>query len=491
MAFIAQETVDCDVLIAGGGPAGAAAAYYLAQAGYRVTIVDFQQFPRDKVCGDFVGPVAIEELSRMGLAEDARFTDTHIITKAAVFLDGKTLLEKAIPAVSGLPDYGRVIPRELLDDWILKKAEQQGVRVLTPYRFKDFQVFENLVLSTCTYKGKDIQISARVLVGADGSSSTVARILHGKKPDPEDRILAVRAYFDNIGCVPHQAELYFSRNSFPGYYWFFPTSPTSANIGVGMVLENFPKEETNLKELLTDLIESDPILSSKVGNGAIRGKIVGWPLSTYKHNQPLVAHRVLLTGDAAGLINSLNGEGIQYALQSGRWAAESLIACLKQNDLSAHALTIYEQKLKGEIALDMSISNLVIQFIRNRNLTDFWLQMLSVMTRCAAKDDAYATTAGGILAGLVPAKDAVSVSFVGKTLMGGALQFSEYAGGIVKKGLPGIVEAGMDGASTALAYAAEAFKQRGEYWEWGKGISAHTLKVAGLFYEDILKSRQK
>ena len=141
-------------------------------------------------------------------------------------------------------------------------------------------------------------------------------------------MLAVRAYYDNVEGPYQRADVYYSSNSFPGYYWFFPTGKTTANVGIGIVKETFPSNEMHLQELLKDTIAKDPALRHRVGKAVLRGKIVGWPLSTFDPNMQITADRVLLTGDAAGLINSLNGEGIQTALSSGRWAAETLINCL-------------------------------------------------------------------------------------------------------------------------------------------------------------------
>ncbi len=140
-----------------------------------------------------------------------------------------------------------------------------------------------------------------MIVGADGSSSTVARILTGSKPQAEDRILAVRAYYRNVKCVADQAELYFTSRSFPGYYWFFPTGPDTANVGIGMVQENFPQQEVNLKQLLMlELIENDPALKAKIGDGELEDKVAGWPLATYNPSHPKTADRLVLVGDAGG-----------------------------------------------------------------------------------------------------------------------------------------------------------------------------------------------
>ena len=101
---------------------------------------------------------------------------------------------------------------------------------------------------------------------------------HGTKQAATDKILAVRAYFENINGPFDQCDLFFTHDSFPGYYWLFPTGQGVANVGVGMVLETLPKNETHLNELLTNLVAQDRGLSKRIGNGKIVGKIFGLAL---------------------------------------------------------------------------------------------------------------------------------------------------------------------------------------------------------------------
>jgi geranylgeranyl reductase family protein len=481
MHFIPTEQYDADVLVAGGGPAGASCAYHLAQSGYRVILIDFAEFPRDKVCGDFVGPVAIRELEGMGITADPLFQQTNVIRNAAVYLDGVHLLTKEIPSVGDLPDHGRVIPRELLDNWILEKAKSRGVRVITSCKLQHYTNFSNAVVTHCKTTAGEMTFTTRYLVGADGSNSTLARLLNGSKPEAEYRIIAVRAYYKNAGCTGDQAELYFTSKSFPGYYWFFPTGPDTANVGIGMVVDNFPAEEINLKKLLEDLIANDATLRAKMAGAELQGKIVGWPLSTYNPDATIVAGRVLLAGDAAGLINSLNGEGIQYALLSGRWAAEALTGSLRGDG----SLLEYTRRVKSKLALDMNLSNLVIQVIRNRNLNSVWLHLLSYMSEKAAADSRYADTAGGILAGLIPSQAALHPSFIGKSVQQVVSSLAGQAMREARQGPFGLPVTGMRLAGYTIAQLGNAVQQREQYWQWSKGIARKGMRVSGNLLEQL------
>lgn len=408
--------LDADVVVAGGGPAGASAAARLAAAGARVIVLDQRSFPRDKVCGDFVGPAAIVELEALGVTARPEYAASNVIRQAALFLDGHELIRRRLPEVDHLPSYGRCIPRMQLDHWLLEASRWAGAQIWMGSRVQGFDVTDDAVVVRAESGREPLQVRARLLIGADGSSSVVARALRGEGPADENRIIAVRAYYEGVTAPDDRCDLYFSAASFPGYYWLFPTGAREANVGVGMVLETLPPTADHLREMLLTLVASDPALSARLTTARLRGKVVGWPLTTYDARLPLVADRVILTGDAAGFINPLNGEGIQYALTSGRWAAETALDALADDDFSEARLTAYADRAARELRYDMALAGLVVQFIRNRHLNKVWLEALKVISARARIDEEYARITGGILAGLSPAREALSVKVLGRTL---------------------------------------------------------------------------
>jgi menaquinone-9 beta-reductase len=134
-----RPAFDADVLVVGGGPAGAATAAHLASEGVSVLVVDAQRFPRDKVCGDFVGPAALRELRDLGGDDGSAFGAGGVIRRAAVHIDGQRVLTRPFPAARGLPAYGRVIPRAQLDHWLLETAVARGARLLEGARVVGFE----------------------------------------------------------------------------------------------------------------------------------------------------------------------------------------------------------------------------------------------------------------------------------------------------------------------------------------------------------------
>lgn len=397
---------DADVAIVGAGPAGAATAVHLARRGFKVALLDQHSFPRDKVCGDFVGPVAEVELQDLGVAGRPEFLRTNRITRAALYLNGELLIEQPLPTVGGFPPSGRVIPRTDLDSWIVEAAVDAGAVLLEQHRLRSYRLDDAGVILNAEVPAGSRSVRVRALVGADGSTSLVGRSMAGGTSHRPDRIIALRAYFKDVKEPAGRADLYFRGESFPGYFWVFPGGQGSANVGIGVLLDTFPPMPEHLRELLHRQIDQDAAIRERLSGARLVGKVVGWPLATFSVNRKIVAERALLVGDAAGLINPLNGEGIQYALLSARWAAEAITEAAL-HDFSHEALCSYHDRVMREIGYDMHFSRTVVQAIRNRALTPVYLQALRIIVERALHDPAYATLTGGLLAGTVPAQHAV------------------------------------------------------------------------------------
>lgn len=457
MLHLRAERHDHDVVIAGAGPAGAALAVRLGRAGWRVALVDPGAFPRDKVCGDFLGPGGIAELEALGLTAPEPFRRSNRVGRASLFLDGAELISRDIPVVADLPDHGRVIPRLVLDDLIYRAALQAGA-VHVRDRLSGFTQEAGGIRVALKGGGS---LRARLLVGADGSASTVGRLFQPQRNGRQHRIVAVRAYYEGVTGDEDRCDLFFSSASFPGYYWLFPTGGGGANVGVGMVLETLPPAEAKLSTLLESLIETDPALRARLAGARIEGRILGWPLSTYDPARRAVGDRIMLLGDAAGLINPLNGEGIQYAVESARWAAGVVADRLAADRLSAADLAPYERTLRARMNYDIALAGLIIQVIRNRGLNPVWLKALEIITQRARRDPAYAEIAGGVLAGLTPAR-----SVIGKTMILGSLRQA-------------LMTLGAETAIGAARHKAGPRGFTGDLWQMARDMAAENARHPG------------
>jgi geranylgeranyl reductase family protein len=472
---VVKPSYDADVIIAGAGPAGAAAACHLARSGAPVILLDRAIFPRDKVCGDFVGPSALVELESLGVSPMDGYARTNIARRAALYIDGEELISRPFPEIEGMPSHGRVIPRLALDQFIVDAARSAGAGGMEGCWVTGFASGRDAVAVEAASSNGHCALRCRLLIGADGSSSTVARLMRGSAPPRRDRFIAARAYFSNVDGPDDQLDLYFDRSCYPGFYWLFPTGNGEANVGLGLALETWPAHNLTPAALLRRLMRDDAALAARLRNARPRGKIVGWPLMTYNHRLKIVSDRVMLIGDAASLINPLNGEGIQYALLSARWAAETLAPCLRDDDFSAPALAPFAARVESELRYDMALARLIVQFVSNRALTPVWIRASKIIAERARKDANYARTVSGIFAGLLPARDAFKV--VGGIIDQTARSLASKAVTMALDGPRGRAGPGVDAAQARFQLAQDAAKDPAGFAEWLKCAAACTMEL--------------
>ncbi|MCZ6691154.1 MAG: geranylgeranyl reductase family protein [Planctomycetota bacterium] len=476
--------MDADVIVVGAGPAGAAAAKYTAAAGLSVLLLDRAEFPRDKICGDFVGPRALIELARLGVSNRPSFKRTNLIRQAAVYVNGKEILSKGVPAAPGAPGFARVIPRETLDNWLADEARASGAVILEDHRLTGFELREDAIELKVLARGRPTRFRAGLVIGADGSRSTVARFLVSETSTRrKDQVLAVRAYFADVQQVHDRAELYFSSESFPGYCWMFPTGGDTANVGLGMLDQTLPPKSERLRDTLERLIQRDPILRQRLGSARLIGKIVGWPLSTYNPRYPVIGPRMMLVGDAAGLINPLNGEGIYQALASGGWAADAAIQCARKGDFSSSALLPYAQKVKDELMSDMLVARALMELIRNRNFAPFWLAGLQVIGKRSMRDPLYGYLFGGILAGVVSARRALTAGMMADTIH--EALWSTGLKGLIKavKNPTRTLRVGLKGSMTLRDIVRQSTANPASTFHWSLDVMRSLVELSG----DVLR----
>ncbi len=456
---------DADVIIVGAGPAGASLAAKLAAAGVDTLLLDRAHFPRDKVCGDFVGPLALAELATIGIPP-AETEGGNIIRRAGFVLNGERLIEHRLPIVEGLPGFGRVVPRLDLDAMILGAALRTGARIREGMNVTSFASRDGAGEVSFRRGAEEGCLRAQIVVGADGSASAVARSLRGPRHPRCDSLIAVRAYYEGVAGADDCCDLYFSGDSFPGYYWLFPAGKGRANVGIGMVTETIPPVKEHLRDLLAARLDADPALRHRLTGSRLSGKIAGWPLSTYSPSLPLVGDNLLLLGDAAGLINPINGEGIQYAVLSARWAFPVILQSLRSGKVSRPALAPYESTVRRELGCDMALSRLIVHAIANRALNPLWLLSLRGFCRRAAANEHYAHVTGGVLSGAVNARDVLSPRILAASAVALVEEAAREGSGLLSTGPIGMASQGLRMGVGALR-AAEALLRPGapaDFW---------------------------
>ncbi len=334
-----------DVAIIGAGPGGSAAAYYLAQRGLAVALLDKADFPRDKTCGDGLTPRAVSVLRDMGLLEQLLQVG-HRTPRLEIVAPLGYSVDSDIPKVGDWPEFTLVVPRLILDDLLLHKAIGAGAVFQGGTRVSKVATSAAGVTVHGTRKGGVVEVKARVAIVATGASPTLLMEMGILKHKPA-MMIASRAYFEDMRGLKDEVYLTFEGVPLPGYGWVFPTSETSANIGAGLVRRSWTsrwRKETS-SQVFQKFIAS-PTIKAMLDGGHQVGPIKGYPLRMDFAQSPTYGERTLLVGEAAGLVNPLTGEGIDYALESGRLAAEHLTALFAANDLSQARLAEYDTILR-------------------------------------------------------------------------------------------------------------------------------------------------
>jgi geranylgeranyl reductase family protein len=310
-----------DVAVIGAGPAGSVAALVLARAGARVALVDKAAFPRDKACGDLVGPRGLQVLDDLGV----RLTGTERVGDMRVV--GPTGRSVRLPCRPGTtyPGHGVALPRLAFDEALRTAAMEAGC-VSRTARAGSPIVDDGGLAGFELSDGSRLRADA--VIGADGATSRVAS---AAGLVDERRVLwgfALRAYVDAHVDLPTIVLWDEARwRGFPGYGWLFPGPGGRANLGVGVgVLGERAAAGHAARSLggFVGILHRFGLLGQ--GVRLPPGRLGGWLKMGMVGTIP-ARGRVLLVGDAAGLVNPLQGEGISEALASGRAAAEAVVAC--------------------------------------------------------------------------------------------------------------------------------------------------------------------
>jgi menaquinone-9 beta-reductase len=355
----ATETLNYDLIIVGGGPAGAVTALYAARRGLRILLLDKSRFPRDKICGDAISSKAILILRDLQL-EDAIFNLPGVRFRKILFGSAKHAEVEIDLKCARKRDlvFGCVIRRRVFDEFLFNRARAAATTCVEGFTVDDL-IWEND--KVCGVVGHDNaselrrEFRACIVVGADGYRSTVARKVGSYAIDPAHWLVAIRRYYRNVARLSDGIELHYVSTVTPGYFWIFPLDDGFANVGIGMLLSTMKKKHVNLTEAL-DITIRDPFFAPRFADATPAEKPVGWHLPVGSMHRSCCGPGYLLVGDAAGLIDPFTGEGIANAMYSGRVAAEAAAAALEMGDVSAENLWRFDHDLWDKIGHELKVS---------------------------------------------------------------------------------------------------------------------------------------
>ena len=348
-----------DVIVVGAGPGGSTAAAYLAQAGVDVLLLEKTAFPREKVCGDGLTPRAVRQLIAMGIDVDE---PGWVKNQGLRIVGGGHRLEIAWPDLAEFPNFGLVRTRLDFDDILARNALKLGARlrertavtgpVLDHVSGRIIGVTAKPVDDNGRKVGDEMTFRAPIVVAADGNSTRLSLAMGLRKRDNRPMGVAVRTYYTSPRHDDDWLESWLElwdgepghSHLLPGYGWIFGVGDGTANVGLGILNTSDAFQHVDYKHLLKSWLDQTPEewgFRDANMTSPVRGAVL--PMGF--NRKPHYADGMLLVGDAGGMVNPFNGEGIAYAMESGEMAAEAITQALSRTSPGSH-----ERALQGYVS---------------------------------------------------------------------------------------------------------------------------------------------
>jgi menaquinone-9 beta-reductase len=387
-----------DVLVVGGGPSGSSCAYWLAEAGWDVALVEKKVFPREKTCGDGLTPRSVRQIADMGI--EGALSGAHRYTGLRAHAFGR-VLDLPWPEHPTFPSYGYVITRHDLDAMVNERAVKagatvwQGAEAIEPILEGSGRTAidagtlitsglaarghrsESAVLPSCVGAvvrdrgtGSTRSIRASYVVVADGANSRFGRALGTARDRDQPMGMALRGYYTSPGHDQPFIESHLDIRDgdgtvVPGYGWIFPLGDGRVNVGVGLLSTDRRWKGVNTSTLMDHFVAGAP-REWELSPSTCLGPPTGGKLPMGLAVGPRVGATTLVVGDAAGSINPFNGEGIAYGYESGRLAAAAVGEALCGDGIDA--LLRYETRLDDAYGLYFRVARAFIRVISRPEL---------------------------------------------------------------------------------------------------------------------------
>jgi geranylgeranyl reductase family protein len=360
---------DADVIVVGAGPSGATTAYYLAQAGVNVLLLEKARFPREKVCGDGLTPRAVKSLVAMGV--DTSAEAGWLRNKGLRVIGAGLRLELEWPELGAFPGYGLVRPRADFDEILARRAQAAGAKLLEEVNVTAPVLDDRTgrVVGVCVKEDGTVkEYRARTVVAADGNSSRLSVALGLHKRDDRPLGVAVRTYYrsprHDDDYLESWLDLWDGDKLLPGYGWIFGMGDGTSNVGLGLLNTSKAFGNTDYRELLKRWLKSMPHEWGFVEENRTE-PVRGAALPMGFNRTPAYYKGLLLAGDAAGMVNPFNGEGIAYAMESGEILARVIAQALARPSKSdtERVLATYPDALRDAYGGYYALGRLFVQLI--------------------------------------------------------------------------------------------------------------------------------
>ncbi|CAN5482699.1 geranylgeranyl reductase family protein [soil metagenome] len=349
-----------DLIVVGAGPGGSTCAAMAAREGLKVLLLDKDEFPRDKICGDAISGKSVDVMRRLdiidSLAQHEAQVDCWGITFSGPYGD-----EASIPFTKDVnraiaPGY--VCDRVTFDNLVLQAAIEAGAEVRTGARVTGLVMDGERATGVTVKKGTSEEtIRAPIVVGADGAYSVVVRGLGMDQLNENHYCAGLRWYWSGVTGFNegNYIEIHFVEEAIPGYFWIFPMADGRANVGVGMRSDYVKKHGIQLKTMLKQMVEH-PRFKDRFANATPEESIKGFGLPLGSKPRKMAGNGWMLIGDAASLIDPFSGEGIGNAMVSGELAALWAKKAHEAGDFSGAFLKDYETSTLKYLSNELKVS---------------------------------------------------------------------------------------------------------------------------------------
>jgi menaquinone-9 beta-reductase len=400
-----------DAIVVGAGPAGCVAANHMARSGLKVLLLEKERFPRDKPCGDLIGFRAFEILNEEGICPDLPASGVSYVEGFAMAgLGNRTATARISP--SDKDKRGVLVPRRDFDHAVAGKLAGH-VELIEGFAVSGLEFTGAQVTGVLgSANGHEEKLRARLVVGADGANSVVARQSGLMRQENILRGSAMRAYYSGVESIGPYAEFYVCPRFLPGYMWIFAFSDGTANVGVGMFQQRRNQAPISLRDMFAAFLKEHEAVRRRLERARPLSPFKGLPLPLYDPRGKRSGPGVLLVGDAGAFVDPVSGEGIAPAMESARIAAQVAVDSLSRGSDARQSLCWYDLQWRAYFRKRFALGTLM------RRVCGSQFVLRQVMAK-AEQDDSYGNIVADILLGVREKQAAIYPSNLARTFLPG------------------------------------------------------------------------
>lgn len=333
-----------DVIVSGAGPAGSTTALFLARAGKKVLLLDKEKFPRDKICADNKTWKCLDIVKELGLWKQfQKLPKAEIHGVLVASPNGSEMYTPLHPEDIKVKGHWYNVKRYHFDNLLAQAAKKEKnitfkekSPVVAPI-YASHSSKHVIGVKFRDTKGKTHEAFARVVVGADGSQSPIAKAV-GFSPIVKGRYaINTRAYYENVKGPMDRCELYYLKGICPGYFWIFPVDKKTCNVGIGMRPEDIKKQKKSLEKILRETIASSTF-KGRFKKAKKVSEFREWGLSVLGKRRKCAGNGWVLVGDAGTFAMTFSGEGVGPSMRTGKIAAQGIVRALDEGNVSEKSL---------------------------------------------------------------------------------------------------------------------------------------------------------